>query len=337
MLYDVCYCRLAARLAEESEMMRLRRMFLASLLFAGIVLAMPGTAAARGGENLKLPPEAFQAMDQMYAGDPDAAIEIARGLQHSQADQPIGYLLEAEARWWKMYCAACEIRWGMVDTVKRGKKPQDEAYLALADKAIHLAQAQLAQSETAEFHLYAGVGFALKARLLGLRGENHNVAHAGVAARAEFLRAEQLDPDMADAKAGLGLYNYYVDTLSSFVKMLRFFMGIPGGNKKEGIRQLEIAANHGVLMAIEARFYLARNLRTYDQQYERAATIAAPLVARYPRNPNFLLLIGNLNAELGRTAKAAEYFQAAASLSIPDPVCAARAHELANSFLASLH
>jgi hypothetical protein len=337
MLRNVRHRGLAVGLAEEGEMTRLRRSFLPVLLFSSIVFAMPLAAAARDGENLKLPPEAFQAMDQMYAGDPGAAIEIARGLQHSQADQPIGYLLEAEARWWKMYCAACEIRWGMVDAVKRGKKPEDDAYLALADKAIRLAQAQLAQSETAEFHLYAGMGFALKARLLGLRGENRNVARAGVAARAEFLRAEQLDPEMADAKAGLGLYNYYVDTLSSFVKMLRFFMGIPGGNKKEGIRQLEIAAKHGVLMAIEARFYLARNLRTFDFEYERALGWMEPLVVSYPRNPTFLLLTGNLNAELGRKTKASEYFNAAASLPVPDPACAARVREIADAFLASLH
>ncbi len=157
------------------------------------------------------------------------------------------------------------------------------------------------------------------------------VARVGVAARAEFLRAEQLDPEMADVKAGLGLYNYYVDTLSSFVKMMRFFMGIPGGNKKQGIRQLETAANHGVLMAVAARFYLARNLRTFDFEYERASEWMEPLVARYPRNPNFLLLLGNLNVELGRNAKAAQYLSAARDLPIADPACAARVRDIADS------
>jgi len=54
----------------------------------------------------------------------------------------------------------------MVDAWKRGKKSEDEAYFALADKAIELAQAHIARFETAEMHLYAGAGYALKARLL---------------------------------------------------------------------------------------------------------------------------------------------------------------------------
>jgi tetratricopeptide (TPR) repeat protein len=208
---------------------------------------------------------------------------------------------------------------------------------------IELAQAQTAKSETAEMHLYSGVGYALKARLLALRSENRAVAHAGVSARTEFLRALALDPNMADATAGLGLYNYYVDSLSSIVKMLRFFMGIPGGNKQEGIRQMTIGMERGSLLSVDIRFYLAANLRRYDQKYEQAITIAEPLVAKYRANPIFLLLLGNLNAELSRNDKAAEYFHAVLNLSPQDPACtdcascSSRAREIANSFLASPH
>jgi hypothetical protein len=307
----------------------------AAVLFAILLAVVPVSRA--GTEKLALPPEILQAMEKMHGGDPDAAIQIAHDFQQAHPENPLGYLLEDEARWWKTYCAACEIKYGMVNAAKGNKRRDDDAYFAVADKAIHFAGAQLAKFETAELRLYSGMGWALKAQLYGLRSENRNAAHAGVSARSEFMRALQLDPEMADAKVGLGLYNYYVDTLSSFVKVLRFFMGIPGGNKAEGIRQLETGMNEGVLMAVEARFYLAKNLRTYDQEYERAASIAEPLVSRYPHNPIFLLLLGNLNAELSRNAKASEYFHAAANLAIPDAACAARVHEIANTFLASLH
>lgn len=286
-------------------------------------------------ERLVLAPEAEKALETMYAGDPDAAIEILRGLQRSQPENPQGFLLEAEARWWKVYCAALDVKWGMVDAPKRGKKPEDDAYFALTDKTVELAKRKIAVSDSAEMHVYAGMGWALRARLHALRGENRSVAHTGVTARYEFLRALQLDPEMADATAGMGLYNYYIDTLSGIVKMLRFFMGIPGGNKNEGIRQLEIGMEEGVLMKVEARFYLAKNLRTYDQQYERAVEILEPLVMRYPHNPIFLVLLGNLNAELNRNEKAQEYFRAALSLPLPDAPCAARVHEIADSFLAA--
>jgi tetratricopeptide (TPR) repeat protein len=302
-----------------------------------VVVVLAAFAASRAGaQQITLPPEARAALDKIYSGDPDAAVPLVRQLQLAQPDDPLGYLLEDETRWWKRYCAACEIKFGMIDSWKHGKEPGDEAYFEIADKAIELAKAHLAKSETAEMHLYAGMGWALKARVYALRGENRNVAHAGVNARAEMLRALELDPQMADATAALGIYNYYVGSLSTIVKMLRFFMGIPGGNKELGIKQMEAGMNQGVLLAVHVRFILARGLRQYDQKYEKALTVAEPLVARYPQNPIFLLFLGNLNAQLGRRSKASEFLQAALKSPVPDPVCAARVRANAQTLLDSV-
>ena len=300
-------------------------------LLAGL-LASPIRAA-----NISLTPEAAQALNAIYAEDPETAILIARQIQQADPNHPLGYLLEAEAKWWERYCGAYEIKYGMADAWKRGKKPDDDAYIALADKVTHLAESQLAKSETAEMHLYAGLGLVLEVRVYALRGENRNVARAGVKARAEMLRALELDPQMADATADLGIYNYYVDTLSPIVKLLRIFMGIPGGDKETGVEQMETGMNQGVLTAVDVRFILSRALRQYDRKYEQALSIAQPLAARYPHNLLFLLLLGNLNLELGRDAKASEYFHSVLQLSVPNAECASQVRVLANSFLASLH
>jgi tetratricopeptide (TPR) repeat protein len=310
--------------------------------FATLVTAPPAPA----GE-IRLPPEAVQAMEKMYSGDPDGAIAMLRNLEQSQPENPLPFLLEGEARWWKIYCAGLEIKYGMIDAWKRGKKPEDEAFLLLADKVTDLAHAQISKSDSAEMRFYAGMGYALKVRLEVLRAENRAVARAGVAARAEFLRALEIDPQMPDATAGLGLYNYYVDSLSTSVKILRFFMGIPGGNRTEGIRQMQIGIDRGVVTPVEMRFHLARNLRTFDYQYERAIVVAQPLVERYPGNPVFQLLLGNLNAEMGRPVKTAEYFQAALKIASQPatadccsacpscPTCSTRVREIAKTFLRS--
>jgi len=317
------------------------------LLAFALVFACAFAAPAACAGGITLPPEAAQALEKMYGGDPDGAIALLHTYEESHPDEPLPYTIEAEARWWKIFCDAAEIKWGMVDSQKRGKRPDDESYLVLADRVIRLAQARIAHQDTSENHLYAGIGFALKTRLYGLRNENRTAAHNGVAARTEFLRALELDPDNADATTGLGFYNYYVDTLSTVVKILRFFMGIPGGNKVEGERQIRVGVEHGVLLAVDARFYLARNLRTYEQKYQDALDVAAPLVTRYPQNPVFLLLTGNLNIELGRNAKAAEYFNgvlklpavaaATAGCAAPhcDP-CPAHVRILAQTFLDSI-
>jgi tetratricopeptide (TPR) repeat protein len=183
--------------------------------------------------------------------------------------------------------------------------------------------------------VYAGMGNAFAARLFGLRGENRAGARAGVRAREHFLRALKLDPELADAEFGLGLYNYYADTLSALAKLLSFFMGIPGGNKQEGIRQLEHDISQGLLTPAAARFYLALNLHRYDQQYEKALGVIGPLVEQYPSNPLFQLARGDLYAKLGRKERAVACYRAAASLPVQDAECRAHIQELVRASLAA--
>ena len=293
----------------------------------------PAPARAAG---LDLPPAAERGLHLLYAGQPEAALTEFLQIQAAQPVHPLGYLLEAELRWWQIYCEACEIKWNMVDAWKRPRLAADDAYLALTDKGASLADARIAQGDSAEMRFYAGMAWALRARLLGLREERRATARAGVRARTHFLRCLELDPEMADAYTGLGLYNYYVDTLSALAKILRFFMGIPGGDKQEGIRQLQIAAQRGAVTRDGARFYLAKNLRTYDLDYARSIEIMTPLVAEHPQNPIFQLILADTHAKLNHQDAAEAAFRAAAMLPVSDAACAARIQQVAAQALASL-
>jgi len=291
---------------------------------------------ARCAPNISPPPAATEGLRLLYSGDTDAATERFRQLQAQEPSEPLGYLLEAEARWWRIYCESLEFKWGLTDAWHRDKQAGDEAYLALADKAIELARARLGQADSAEMHLYAGLGYALEARLYSLRDSKRAEARSGVRAREQFLRALEMDPSLADADTGLGLYNYYVDTLSGLTKVLRFFMGIPGGNRKEGMRQLEHAAREAPITSVEARFYLAKNLRNLDRQYEQALGVMQPLAEEYPSNPIFQLFLGDLTAKLGHGDKAEEHYRKATALPAGDAACRGRIEKAAAAGLASL-
>jgi len=322
------------------------RTLLAALARLACALAFVATASSAG--SVQLPSEAAQAIEKMYGGDPDGGIALLHTYEATRPSDPLPYTIEAEARWWKIYWDADAIKSGMVDSQKRGKKPEDDSYFALVDHVMALAQAAIVQHDTSENHLYAGIGYAPKTRLYGLRSEYRNAAKSGVASRTEFLRALELDPSNADASVGIGFYNYYVATLSPLVKVLSIFLGIPAGNKEEGMKQVQVGVERGALLATDARFYQARNFRTYEQEYDEALAVAEPLVSRYPRNPIFLLLVGNLNVELGRNAKAAEYFNSVLNLPAlaPPPggcsgsgcfTCSAHVRTLARTFLDSIH
>jgi tetratricopeptide (TPR) repeat protein len=309
------------------------RFFRQTVFLSAVIV---GCVAPLRAANLDLPPAALSVLDHIYSGDLGAAIEGARQLQREQPEHPLGYLLEGETLWWRIWCTSAEFRYGMTYPRHRAKLTADQHYLDLAAKATSLADARIASHESAEMQFYAGMGDALLARFYGLRGETRNAARAGVHARGRLLRAIALDPNLADAYMGLGLYNYYADTLSATARVLRFFMGIPGGNKQEGIEQMERAIAEGVLTPPEARFYLAINLHNYEQKYEQALEIAGPLAEKYPSNAIFQLIRGDLYAKLGRKESAAECYRAAATRRVNDPECNDHIRDLVRASLAAI-
>jgi tetratricopeptide (TPR) repeat protein len=297
-------------------------------LAALIFLLLSSFPAPAGFVKLTLPPETPAVLDKIYSFDIAGAVEAAKRMEQEHPDHPLGYLLEAEALWWRLWCASAEFKYGMTDVRRRAKYSADQHYFELAAKASWLAEAQNKQHETAEMQFYAGMADAAAARLYALRGENRNTARAGVRAREHFIRAKTLDVSLADADMGLGLYNYYVDTLSATARVLRFFMGIPGGSKPEGVRLLEHAIADGVLTPDLARFYLALNLHRYDLQYEKALRVVGPLAEKYPANPLFQLARGDLYAKLGRKELALACYRAAGALVLSDAECQVRVREL---------
>jgi len=303
-----------------------------------LVLAMLIGAVPLGAGNLSLPPNTAAILDHVYSGKHGLALSEIRELEQKYPTHPLPYLLEAETEWWKIWCASAEYKYGMTMARHREKTATDQHYLDLARKAYALAENKLHENDSGEMQLYAGMADALEARLYGLRFDTRATARSGVRGREHFLNALAKDPSLADAYTGLGLYNYYVDTLSTIARVIRFFMGVPGGSKEEGIRQLNRAIREGQLTPAVARFYLALNLENYDQRYADALQAIEPLTEKYPANPIYLLVQGDLFAKLGRKAEAEKSYRAAlaATEQVEEAPCRARMAQLARESLAAV-
>jgi tetratricopeptide (TPR) repeat protein len=314
----------------------LRIIFRAALVCGCALALLVALPVCGRSSSVDLLPETQAILQKIYSFDLDGAVEDAKRMQKDSPDQPLGYLLESEALWWRIWCTSAEFKYGMTDVRHRAKLEADKHYLELSSKVLALAEAENKKKETAEMQFYAGMAEASLARLYGLRGENRNAARSGVRGREHLLRAKALDADFVDADMGLGLYDYYVDTLNGIAKILRFFMGIPGGSKQEGVQLLERAVQQGVLTPNEARFYLALNLHRYDLQYEKALKVLSPLVEKYPGNPLFQLARGDLLAKLGRKEQAMASYRAAGAITAQDAACQARLQELVRLSIATL-
>jgi hypothetical protein len=102
-----------------------------------------------------------------------------------------------------------------------------------------------------------------------------------------------VDPNAADAYLGLGMANYFIGSLPGPKKFFLSFAGIHG-DKKVGIEQLQIAADHGHYLRPFAKILLAlAALR--EKQTEVARIQLKELVAEFPENPLFASELAKLN------------------------------------------
>lgn len=276
---------------------------LLTALLAGLAAATTLRAAPRPqkqeAEQIKL---AQQGLDLLMNGEPSAAIRIFQEIKTDDPESPLGYLLEANALWWKIYYSTGDLIDPDVFVVPADSKtPYDSQFNELLDTAIAKARARIAvDRDVGRNYLYQGMAYALRARLLAMRNSDLATAKAAKRMRSLLLTALEHDKNLRDAYAGLGLYDYFVDTLPTIVKMIRWIIGLPGGNRERGLKEIEYAAKFGELTHGEALFYLAKDYsRENENEYEKSLELFEQLRSQYPRNGLWTLMVGSLQIRMG--------------------------------------
>ena len=267
----------------------------ASLCLAPSANAAHARAQAGPAEEIRL---GMRGLDMLLDGDLDSASEVFRQIQRADPQSPLGYLLEADALWWRIYYSTANlIDPDVFAATDLPTTPYDAHFEDLVSLTISKAEARIhANQDVARNYLYAGMAYALRARLAGLRDRDLPTARAGKKMRSFLLLALRSDPQLTDAYLGIGIYNYFVDTLSAIVKILAWFIRLPGGSREEGLRQLRLAAEKGELARGEAMFYLAKDFsRGNERQYERSMQLFREMARQYPHNPLWPMLIGSLH------------------------------------------
>jgi len=312
----VTLCKMIGSLA--LNFMRTPGVMTKIVLLSTSILAI-GLAAARpllAGPNRPIDEDdrhyAARGLNMMMDGDLDGAIQVFQQIEQKDPESPLGFVLEANATWWKIYYASANlIDPDVFDVANMESTPYDAHFEDIDNVAIRKAEARIhSHEDLARSFLYEGFGYALRARLEGLHDRDLPTARAGKKMRSHLLRALELDPNLTDAYLGIGIYNYFVDTLSSIVKFLSIFIGLPGGSRKEGLQQLQLCAEKGELAKAEAKFYLAKDYsRTNEKQYEKSQRLFGELQEEFPHNPLWPMLIGSLHYRLGNPQKGEEIYR----------------------------
>jgi hypothetical protein len=302
-----------------------------------VLLALPPQAA---GQALQLEAPLRDALERLRSGRYRETVATARGLEHQFPAHPLPPLMEAEAYAGLIFCQTGHINsreiWHSAETKTTAF---DEAFFSAVERAVERGEAMREVPETAALGaFYQGLAHGVGARIHTLRGEALRSGRQGKEMRAALLEAVEQDASLqADAQVGLGVYNYYADVMSPLIKLFRFFLMIPGGDREAGLEQLRTASQQAALLEPEARLELARILGLRENQPVEALTLLRELSDQYQENALHALMAAIQAERIGEKPVAAEYARrAAASANEMDDVCRSRLQPVADEALLRL-
>jgi len=170
-----------------------------------------------------------------------------------------------------------------------GDTSRDALFDDRARGAIKSAEAWTDRDpKNAEAWFYLAGSYAPLVQWQVLRGERLSAARNGNRVREALEQALKLDPSLADAQFGIGIYRYYADVAPAPAKLLRWLLLMPGGDRVKGLRAIEATSRSGELMRDEAAFQLYQIDIWYERKPNEAITLLRSLDERYPTNPLFL-------------------------------------------------
>lgn len=270
------------------------------ILVCGLVLLLATTVAQAAGMQ---PPSLEQGYQSAYNLDFTSAQQEFSRWQKEHPDDPLGPVSEASGLLFSEFN-----RLGILESQlftkdsnfeKRKKLVPDAAvrdrFFAVLVRADALAQARLARNANDVDALFAlALSNGLRADYTALV-EKHNIASLGYTKEAGLTAKKllKIDPEYYDAYLATGINDYIVGSLSAPVRWFMRFGGYEG-DKKAGMSELKLAAEHGHFFAPFARMLLAvAYLRDKDTQHARE--LLAGLRDEFPSNPLFAREIARLD------------------------------------------
>ena len=185
-------------------------------------------------------------------------------------------VLDATTTWWRI----------LINPDDTGLDDDFQQRVAAAIAATERWTEREPRSAEAWFYLGAAYGARVSWRVQ--RKEHLAAARDGKRIKEALERALALDPGLSDARFGIGLYKYYAAIAPAVARFFRFLFLLPGGDREEGLSDMEAVHARGVLLRGEADYQLHWIYLWYENQPQRALELLRALCAEYPANPHFI-------------------------------------------------
>jgi len=247
-----------------------------------LLVLLPGNASAQTS-GLTAGPQLARVYDAIL----DARFDQIPGLLTQTCGPTLAppeacQLLDVVALWWQI----------QLDPKNR---MHDERFRTRSDAVIATTEAWTEREPTrAEAWFYLGGAYGARAQWRVLREERLAAARDGKRIKISLEQALALDPSLRDAYFGIGLYHYYADVAPAALRMLRWLLLLPGGDRVQGLEEMLRARKDGQLLQSEADYQLHLIYLWYEKQPKRALQLLRDLRDRHPRNPLFPQLIADV-------------------------------------------
>src|SRR5258706_10076366 len=251
------------------------RLLTAALAVLGLVVAAPAGAALTEGARLAA----------VYNSILDARFDrVDNELKQACPPAPLEacQTLGVESLWWQIL-------------INPESRALDERFSAVAAQAIKANEAWTRRDPMrgeAWFYLAGSYGPLVQWRVL--RGQYFSAAREGETVKVALERALDLDPTLDDAYFGIGVYHYYADVAPTALRMLRWLLLLPGGDRVAGLREMLQGRDRGQLLKGEAEYQLHFVYLRYERRTDEALASLERLHAPYPGNPLYLQRVAEI-------------------------------------------
>ena len=287
----------ATRATRASPALHSARVALVSLVSLAVLAAVAGAAHAR---TPVLDPESFadatEGLDHLYHGrETQAAVAFER-IRTRYPKNPAGDFLLGGIEWHRMVTGPTGSNDG---PARRAFHERMDATIRLGEQAIDADEDDLA----ARFFLGGAYGY--RARDLALDEKWWDAYRTGKKGVEHLEHVVEKDSDFADAYLGLGIYHYYSDVLPSVLKLFAGLVGVHG-DRERGLAEIGRALEHGQLVPVECRFFLAEIHVDLENDAWTALGYSRSLRDDYPENELFTWMNARVLEELHEGRAAAE-------------------------------
>lgn len=278
-------------------MKNLLRILLPLLLTAVIFPCTPGINGSAGERDAVYDSLVTAGIKQIYDIKFPLAEATFKKVTAEYPEKPAGRFFIAMIDWWKII-------------LDPGTESYDDIFYKKIEDVIDQCDNILDRDPgNVDALFFKGGAIGFRGRLRAYRESWLKAAGDGREALPIVEEAAKLDPKNVDVKLGFGIYNYYVAVLPDKYPVLKpIMLFFPGGNKKQGIADLEYVAREGKYAKYEARYFLMNIFYYYEENFEGAEKYAKMLNGDFPDNPSFERWLGRIYARRGKSKISSSVF-----------------------------